>query len=187
MYKTHSALIHTRVHAHTCLHHHLPSAVFLWGSEKDHLAGQSSQHALGWKDRFLARFGGGVSKQRIMEEHGEVETERSHLKPLMCAGFRTPTCVCGLESLLGMECYRASQFPLPCLFLISAVLPLSSLPLPCSPRSPLPPPHALAMPGTAASWLLGNAASSSPFLGPVEWRVCLQDSRSLELPLGFRL
>lgn len=137
MYKTHSALIHTRVHAHTCLHHHLPSAVFLWGSEKDHLAGQSSQHALRWKGCFLARFGAGVSEQRIMEEHGEVETERSHLKPLMCAGFRTPICVCGLESLRGMECYRASQFPLPCLFLISAVLPLSSssspahLVLPC--------------------------------------------------------
>lgn len=70
MYKTHSASIHTGVHAHTCLHRHLPSAVFLWGSEKDHLAGQSSQHALGWKGRFLARFGGGVSEQRIVEEHG---------------------------------------------------------------------------------------------------------------------
>lgn len=114
-----------------------------------------------------------VSKGSWENMEGEMETERSRLKPLTCAAFRTHICVCVASR--GSWVCNATEPP-------SFSSPAFSSSLPSFP-SLLPPPRSLhspgliatsqAKPGTAASWLLGNAASHSLSLRPAKWRVCL--------------
>lgn len=134
------------------------SLSIVWRKTTLTLTGQSSQHALVWKERLFPRW---TQEQRNME--GEVGTQKQ-----LPEAYSTCTAL------------SSSQLLLPC-YLSSSLLPYP--PLLTSSSPPM-----ATCPGNARNCCLLAPGEHHFLPGlPVEWKVGLLDSPRLELPLDLRL